>query len=265
MPAVIVENDTSMWADKTGSIYHFPKGYRALLTTGSEVLYYKGRVKDKAFSALRLSPAPHYFGKARIGKVFPDKDSAKGDLYAEIEDFAPFENAIPAKIDGMYLEAIPSTKAKNFWRNGVRSIEQTNFDSIVALAVLKPSESVGQPAEHDIQNFESGYEGNPSVVVGIAYERDLELRRQAIAIHGLACKACGFDFEKAYGEHAKGFIHVHHVLPISEFGGTKAVNPATDLITLCANCHAVIHRKRDTTLSVPELKGMLRARWVFEE
>ena len=75
---------------------------------------------------------------------------------------------------------------------------------------------------------------------------------------------CGFDFEQAYGEHAKGFIHVHHVVPISDFGGEKAVNPETDLVTLCANCHAVVHRKRDKTLSVDELKGMLRGRWVTE-
>jgi len=33
---------------------------------------------------------------------------------------------------------------------------------------------------------------------------------------------------------------------------------------LCANCHAVVHRKREMTLSVDELKGMLRGRWVIE-
>ncbi|MBI7240155.1 restriction endonuclease, partial [Pseudomonas aeruginosa] len=45
----------------------------------------------------------------------------------------------------------------------------------------------------------------------------------------------------------------------------KAVNPETDLVPLCANCHAVVHRRRDRTLSVDELKGLVRGRWVCAE
>lgn len=84
-------------------------------------------------------------------------------------------------------------------------------------------------------------------------------------LHGVECKACGFDFERAYGEHAKGFIHVHHVVPLSTFDGEKAVNPKTDLVPLCANCHAVVHLKRDMTLTIDELKAMLRGHWVTAE
>jgi putative restriction endonuclease len=36
---------------------------------------------------------------------------------------------------------------------------------------------------------------------------------------------CGFNFEKAYGDYAKGFIHIHHIVPVSEFGDSKTVNP----------------------------------------
>nr|WP_256585783.1 HNH endonuclease [Pseudomonas sp. 02C 26] len=57
-------------------------------------------------------------------------------------------------------------------------------------------------------------------------------------------------------------MHIHHVVPISDFGGEKAVNPETDLVPLCANCHAVVHRKREMTLSIDELKAMLRGHWV---
>ncbi|HCI1809008.1 TPA: restriction endonuclease, partial [Pseudomonas aeruginosa] len=53
--------------------------------------------------------------------------------------------------------------------------------------------------------------------------------------------------------------------PISEFEAPKAVNPETDLVPLCANCHAVVHRRRDRTLSVDELKGLVRGRWVCAE
>ena len=88
------------------------------------------------------------------------------------------------------------------------------------------------------------------------YERDLKMRNAAIAIHGTTCKCCNFNFEKSYGDLGKDFIHVHHIKPISESGET-IVNPETDLTVLCPNCHYMIHRKRNYTLSVEELKDML--------
>ena len=266
MPAVIVENDTSQWQDETGAVYHFPKRYQAWLAEGTEVIYYKGRIKDKTFASVRLSADPHYFGMARIGKVYADRRSDKGDLFALIENFTPFEGAIPSKINGVYLETIPATRVNNYWRDGVRSISQLDYDAILSHAKLLSSQAdqVAPNFEGDPLTFESANEGNKLSYFGTRYERRKDLRVKAISIHGLDCKACGFDFEQAYGEHAKGFIHVHHIVPISDFGGEKAVNPETDLITLCANCHAMVHRKRHMTLSVDELKGMLRGRWVIE-
>jgi 5-methylcytosine-specific restriction protein A len=256
MPVIIAENDISQWEDKTGVIYHFPKRYKTLLKQGTKVVYYKGRIKDKAFAAARLSSEPHYFGMARIGMVYADIKSDKGDLYALIDDFAPFEKAVPAKIDGQYLETITSNRTSNYWRDGVRLISQSDYDAILSRAKPLAMEELAE--ELDPLAFESANEGSRTSYFGTRYERQKDLRLRAIEFHGLDCKACGFDFEKAYGEYAKGFIHVHHVVPISTYGGEKAVNPETDLVTLCANCHAVVHRKRDVTLSIEQLKEMLK-------
>ena len=262
MPVVIAENDTSQWEDETGAVYHFPKRYKALLKEGTEVIYYKGRIRDKAFADTRLSSAPHYFGTARIGKMYADTKSSKGDLYTLIDDFAPFEKAVLAKIDGHYLEQIPSNRTNNYWRDGVRLISQSDYDAILSHAqTLALEVDADEPViEIEPLAFESANEGSKTSYFGTRYERRKDLRLKAIAIHGLECTACGFDFEKAYGEYAKGLIHVHHVVPISDFGEEKAVNPETDLVTLCANCHAVVHRKRDVTLSVQQLKEMLDRR-----
>ncbi len=266
MPVIIVENDTSQWEDETGAVYHFPKRYQTWLTQGTEVIYYKGRIKDKAFASIRLSGDPHYFGRARIGKVYADQKSDKGDLFALIEDFTPFAEAIPSKIGGEYLETIPASRVTNYWRDGVRPISQHDYDAILASAKILPAQDdTSEPfTRDDPLALTSANEGSKLSYFGTRYERRKDLRVKAIAIHGLTCKACGFDFEQAYGEHAKGFIHVHHLVPISNFGGEKAVDPETDLVTLCANCHAVVHRKRDMTLSIEELKGMVRGRWVIE-
>ena len=59
MPAVIAENDESKWSDETGLIYHFPKQYRAILSEGTSVLYYKGKMTNKAFGNERLRESPN--------------------------------------------------------------------------------------------------------------------------------------------------------------------------------------------------------------
>ncbi|MCD4504179.1 HNH endonuclease [Chromobacterium piscinae] len=111
--------------------------------------------------------------------------------------------------------------------------------------------------QDDPQSFESGFEGEKKQRFVTTYERDRKLRKQAIAIHGASCKACGFNFGKTYGDFATGFIHVHHVVPVSEFGGQKKVDPVEDLIPLCANCHAVVYLDKSNTLTLEKLKGLL--------
>ncbi len=90
-----------------------------------------------------------------------------------------------------------------------------------------------------------------------AYERDPTARNRCIEHHGVACKACGFDFAKSYGEHGQGYIHVHHIVPLAEVGGQYEVDPYKDLVPLCANCHAMVHRRRPA-LKMDELKSIMQ-------
>ena len=57
----------------------------------------------------------------------------------------------------------------------------------------------------------------------------------------LACQVCGMCFAERYGEIGEGFIHIHHVTPIAESSGARPVDPETDLVPVCPNCHAMIH------------------------
>lgn len=92
-------------------------------------------------------------------------------------------------------------------------------------------------------------EGAVSQVLVNKYERDPRNRQEAIAIHGKSCKACGFNFKEKYGSLGDEYIIVHHVVPVSQMGSGYMVDPAKDLITLCANCHSMVHRE-DPPLSV---------------
>lgn len=98
-------------------------------------------------------------------------------------------------------------------------------------------------------------EGAVSRVLVNKYERDPRNRRAAIALHGKICMACGFNFRETYGELGDDYIVVHHVTPVSAMGEDYVVDPEKDLVTICANCHAMVHR-RNPPLSINELKSL---------
>lgn len=255
MPTIITENDISQWDDVSGEVYHFPKRYKDLLLTGEKVIYYKGKIKDKSFESSRLSSSPHYFGIAEIGEVMPINNDK--EFLAEIINFRPFITAVEFKQNDQYLEIIPKNKEKNYWRDGVRRINEDTFKAIIVLANLGPIlETKTVLSSKDNQSFESRVEGKPALVVNTRYERDPKLRKAALAIHGYTCAACGFNFEEFYGEYGKGFIHIHHIEPLCSVG-EQTINPETDLVPLCANCHALTHRKKDKTLTVDDIKRMI--------
>ena len=89
------------------------------------------------------------------------------------------------------------------------------------------------------------------------YERSPQNRAAAIRIHGCKCSVCGFDFEKTYGALGKNFIEVHHLVPLSSLDEEVKVNPETDLVCLCANCHRMIHRKVNAILTPEQLKHIM--------
>ena len=92
---------------------------------------------------------------------------------------------------------------------------------------------------------EEGYEeGERSRVLRNHYERSRVNRALCLKWNGFSCKACGLNMESIYGPLGLGVIHVHHLEPVSQLGKSTRVNPRTDLIPLCPNCHVIIHRKK---------------------
>lgn len=103
------------------------------------------------------------------------------------------------------------------------------------------------------------YEGAKYSIVVNKYERSSVARSKCIEKYGCKCVVCGMDFEKRYGEIGKGFIHIHHVVPISTIGENYKVDYEKDLIPVCPNCHAMLHRgKNGELISVEDLKEILK-------
>jgi HNH endonuclease len=113
----------------------------------------------------------------------------------------------------------------------------------------------------DEEMFEEAYpEGNRQRVYVNRVERNSKARARCIDKHGAICKVCGFDFEQAYGEIGHGFIHVHHKTPLEQIIEAYEVDPVVDLVPVCPNCHAMLHRGKGEAMSVKELRSIIVSR-----
>lgn len=114
--------------------------------------------------------------------------------------------------------------------------------------------------QNDIEDLSNNtlIEGATKKISVNSYERNTKARQQCIEYHDCKCWVCEFDFFEAYGELGKDFIHVHHIVPLSEIRQGYEVDPINDLLPLCPNCHAMVHRQIPTM--VPKELKLLLAR-----
>jgi HNH endonuclease len=109
------------------------------------------------------------------------------------------------------------------------------------------------PAELPLGDYS---EGAVQQIIVNAYERDQGARDACLAHYGTACAVCRFSFFEKYGQIGEGFVHVHHVKPLSEIGESYRVDPVKDLRPVCPNCHAMLHRLTPC-LTIEQLKALL--------
>ncbi|MCT2347531.1 HNH endonuclease [Niallia taxi] len=144
---------------------------------------------------------------------------------------------------------------------GILREQGEGYKESVRLLTLLDTSSLINRIESDLEaeQIEDGHgiEGNVKYYYGKRYERDSKNRSIAIKKHGARCFACGFSFEEVYGERGKDFIEVHHINPLSTLETAVEINPEIDLIPLCANCHRMVHRRKDTVLSIEGLKEII--------
>lgn len=114
--------------------------------------------------------------------------------------------------------------------------------------VALPPEEVNSP-----EIYEEGATKKVSVNV---YERNPEARKKCLAEYGCVCQVCEFNFEDKYGELGKNFIHVHHLVPLAEIKQEYSLDPIKDLIPVCPNCHAMLH-KTQPPIKIDKLKELI--------
>jgi len=109
----------------------------------------------------------------------------------------------------------------------------------------------------EIEQPEKYVEGACRKISVNAYERNPEARRRCIEHYGAKCCICDISFGAEYGDEAEGYIHVHHIIPLSEIGKDYIVDPIRDLRPVCPNCHVVIHLGRRSR-TIEEVRQLLK-------
>jgi 5-methylcytosine-specific restriction endonuclease McrA len=89
-------------------------------------------------------------------------------------------------------------------------------------------------------------------------ERSPQLAMACKRRDGFRCQVCAMTFAEVYGEELGAeFAESHHLRPLSR----KRANEKTkveDLVTVCANCHRMLHLMRGREHDLDELKKRIR-------
>jgi len=174
----------------------------------------------------------------------------------------PYERVAPLLVDETLSQNQIAQKRWEAWIDG-DILRVTNSPHVVDLTpyfgVRLLVEAIDETSNLYPEELESNsplMEGHVTRISVNRYERNREARDQCISIHKAICAVCSFDFAKIYGPVADGFIHVHHVKPISSLGSSYEVDPTKDLVPLCPNCHAVAHMAGGP-YSIDDIKTMM--------
>ena len=212
---------------------------------------------DKYITIPKKTDPPAFFGHPPknitcIDKIsgvlydFPFSNAANGEF--RLTQFGSYFDDKNAVVDDeIVIEKLISSGSTKFvidlLKNGVPGSHPT--------FTLQPDEVNEDAAEYYL-------EGSKQSILVNKYERNTKARDKCIEHYGALCAACEFDFSAEYGDVGDGFIHVHHIKPVSEIGELYEVDPINDLIPVCPNCHAMIHKRRPMSFTIDEIKEKLK-------
>jgi len=90
------------------------------------------------------------------------------------------------------------------------------------------------------------------------FENDPDIRMKVLKRKGMSCAICGFNYENYYGDVARGYIQIHHI--IRDEDHMEEYDIEKDFIPICENCHGILHRNKENNISVSELKQIIQLR-----
>jgi 5-methylcytosine-specific restriction protein A len=207
-----------------------------------------------------------------IRKMSQADASARGTFHALLAQARRDGDHIYLEVNGSSVEDVP--KSNTPWTGfgldvtcrlpGAKLSEAALMNVALKVAstcmIMALSLLAVEPASADELDKIQGLPEGARIRVEVnRYERSPVNRAACIQHYGATCQACGFDFKSFYGDLGEGYIQVHHRTPVSQMSESYFVNPVTDLVPVCANCHAMVHR-HDPPMPVEALRDLVNSR-----
>ncbi|MBP9119665.1 MAG: HNH endonuclease [Ignavibacterium sp.] len=101
------------------------------------------------------------------------------------------------------------------------------------------------------------FENRKIVAQHIRRERSKKLADAIKLRDGFSCRVCDFNFQDTYGEVGRGFAEAHHIIALSKLTNQVHTKPA-DLISVCSNCHRMLHRMEGQMSDFKTLRKRLK-------
>ena len=214
----------------------------------------KRLVNEMLLGNINLKDNPFWLGnEGEAGRI--NQGLIKGGTLSDLREYSgsSSNSRVSSQISHLKKRGLLISKTKNKGRIIYKFEYQSPYLNSKK-NVSKNNESLNTSSE--IKRLMIFEEGKANEVLITKYERDLSARRQCVEHYGFSCSVCHFDFEQTYGKLGEGYIHVHHLKPISKTG-VYNVNPIRDLRPVCPNCHAMLHRGKEL-ISIEELEEIIK-------
>lgn len=101
-------------------------------------------------------------------------------------------------------------------------------------------------------------ENRLSVERHLKRERRGRLLEQRKALDEYVCEICDFDFAAIYGDLGYQFAEAHHIIPLAN-NNQKRTTTIQDLVTVCSNCHRMLHKMPGAKTDIPRLKSIVKS------
>lgn len=226
---------------------------------------YKYAVGDTVYIYF-TNPIQRIRYKCKVTKINMNFSQIRDDEEYWLDD-SEYKKSLNGKFFNLQLiEEVDSAKLsfKSLLKNGLNGAPQgslklsQNLETYISL-VFNTANDEFFPEVLD-SNMEI-FEGLKKPVLVNKYERSSIARAKCLEARGnkYICEICEFDFQQTYGELGKDFIHVHHITPIHTIGQSYKIDYVNDLIPVCPNCHAMLHRKVNGIFySISALKELIK-------
>lgn len=237
--------DEWLWNDLPNAVFEANAEGR-YIDKWSCAAYRKTSIGDRAF-LMRLGVPPKGIMGSGIIISEPYKsphwkiERAKhGDMVYKVDILFDVLSDLPI-ISDKELTTLPLSEYNWFPRRTGTEIPKSIADTLESAWLRVTGTTSNQLGTIDIKHLR--IEGTKRTYMATKYERDPKAREECLKYNGTSCQVCGFSFEVRYGTIGRGFIHVHHLVPMSRIGIEYEVDPVKDLCPVCPNCHAMLHKK----------------------